>query len=84
MLCSLYEGLYVGCAGVAYMFYYLANSEPLQHRREEYLIKARNYIEVALSYSMSKQCRDPLASFLLGNGGVYAIGALIFHDVGTL
>ena len=74
----------MGCAGVAYMFYYLANSEPLGHQRENYLIKSRNYMDVALSYSLGERCRDPLVSFLLGSGGVFAIGALIYHDTGKL
>lgn len=72
----------MGCAGVAYMFYYLAQSEPLAHMRDDLMTKARNYMDVSLSYSLGKRCRDPPASFLLGGAGVFAVGALIYYDLG--
>jgi len=50
-------GLYVGCAGVAYMLYYLAQAEVLAEKRQELLTRARNYTDVALSYAGSKHCR---------------------------
>ena len=75
-------GLYVGCSGIAYMFYYLANSENFAEQKQELLTRARNYIDVSLSYCESKQNRDPAAAFLLGNGGVYAVASLIYADIG--
>ena len=75
-------GLYVGCGGLAYMFYYLAESEPFADMRQEMLTRARNYLDVSLSYAASKRCRDPPASFLLGPGGVYATGSLIYRGQG--
>lgn len=75
-------GVYVGCAGVAYMFYYLAQSEIFQDMRQDLLTKARNYADVALSYAAGKRCRDPPAAFLLGPGGVYAVGSLVYNDIG--
>ena len=76
-------GLYVGCAGAAYMFYYMSQTDDFADMRGELLTKARNYMDVALSYAESR-CRDPTeqASFLLGRGGVYAVGALIYNALG--
>ena len=75
-------GLYVGCAGIAYMFYYLANSEIFSDYRDEFLTRARNYTDVSLSYATSKRSSDPQAAFLLGGGGVTAVSSLVNHDIG--
>ena len=76
-------GLYVGCAGVAYMFQYIAKTQVFADMREEFLTRARNYMDVSLSYAESR-CRDPTeqAAFLLGRGGVYATAALICKALG--
>ena len=74
--------LYVGCAGVAYMFQYVANMEHFADVKGDYLTRARNYAEVSLSYCKSKKSRDPPAAFLLGPAGVYAVGSLIYSDIG--
>ena len=75
-------GLYVGCAGVAYMYYYIAISEPYSNLRDEMLVRAKNYADVALSYAMGKRSRDPPAAFLLGGGGVFVVSSLIYNAVG--
>ncbi len=77
-------GAYVGCAGVAYMFQRLAESALFAAEKDDFLTKARNYSDVALSYASSKHNRDPPAAFLLGPGGVYAIGSLVYNDLGQL
>ena len=74
--------LYVGCAGVAYMFYYLANSDPFTDKKQEFLTRARNYIDVSLSYAFSRQNRDPPPAFLLGNAGPILAGSMIYADIG--
>ena len=71
-------GLYLGCAGVAYMFYYLAKSEVFSDMREELLTRARNYTEVSLSYCAGPRNRGPPTAFLLGSAGVYATGSLVY------
>ena len=48
------------------------------------LTRARNYMDVSLSYTLGKQNRDPPASFLLGGAGVFAVGALLYHEIGNL
>ena len=74
--------VYVGCAGVAYMFYYLAKSEIFADMKQEYLIKAKNYVDVALSYGSNKNNKDPPPAFMLGNAGAHAVGALVFDSIG--
>lgn len=74
--------LYVGCAGVAYMFYYMANCDVFADKKQELLTRARNYSDVALSYATSKKNRDQPEAFLLGNAGTYVAGSLIYNDIG--
>ena len=45
-----YSGLYVGTAGIAYMFYYLANSYNFREKRSEFLHYAQSYIESSLYF----------------------------------
>ncbi|KAK2183554.1 hypothetical protein NP493_306g00000 [Ridgeia piscesae] len=78
-------GLYLGCAGIAYMLDYLANSEPFANDKsvkEEFLTRARNYADVSLSYANSKSNSDPPAAFLLGSAGVFAVSSLVYSDIG--
>ncbi len=75
-------GLYVGCPGIVYMLYYVASSEAMGHKKQDYLTRARNYADVSLSYCKSKKCRDPPAAFLLGSGGTYAVCSLLYSDMG--
>ena len=74
--------LYVGCAGVAYMLYYVSSFEFFVDVKEDYLAKARNYVDVSLSFCKSRKSRDPPAAFLLGPAGVYAVGSLVYSDIG--
>ena len=64
------------------MFQYVANMEHFADLKGDYLTRARNYAEVSLSYCKSKKSRDPPAAFLLGPAGVYAVGSLIYSDIG--
>ena len=76
-------GLYVGCAGVAYMFYYMAQSEAFADKKEEFLTEAKSYIDVSLKYADGRdRCSTEQVSFLLGRGGVYAVAALIYQALG--
>jgi len=72
--------LYVGCAGVAYMLHYIGTSDVFPEKRHNLLTKARNYIDVSLSYVNSRHNRDQPPAFLLGNAGPYAAGAMIYAD----
>ncbi|XP_074656099.1 lanC-like protein 3 [Tubulanus polymorphus] len=75
-------GLYVGCAGVAYSLYYLSRKSVLQRNKDRWLKQAEEYINVSLEFTRSKRNRDPTTSFLLGAGGVYAVGTLIYNQMG--
>lgn len=71
--------LYVGMAGIAYMFLRLHQS---QHNFDEFqpLSNAQLYINdakrKALPYSHSRS-RDEHCSFLCGNAGIYSVAAVI-------
>ena len=73
-------GLYVGNAGIAYMFYHLAQNRALAAQRPMFLESALKYIKVACLYEESTK-RDK-ASFLLGEAGVAATAALITSAIG--
>ncbi|XP_078618101.1 lanC-like protein 3 isoform X1 [Branchiostoma floridae x Branchiostoma japonicum] len=75
-------GLYVGCAGVAYALWYVAESGNFPDRKEAYLQKAKEYIDVNFQFLVRHEDRSMLASFLLGNAGVYVAGALIYNSLG--
>lgn len=74
-------GLYVGIAGVSYMYYYLSTLPPFAAKREELLLSAENYLNPALSY-IEKSSKKDKVGFLLGGSGVYAVAALIMADLG--
>ena len=44
-------GLYVGVAGIAYAFYYIAEHKDFADRRQEYLEKAAQYIQVCQKWT---------------------------------
>ncbi|GAB1605443.1 lanC-like protein 3 [Argonauta hians] len=68
-------GLYVGNAGVAYMFYCLTKSKTLTPEFKKYCSEQCHiYYEAALNFTESSNDRDPAVSFLLGKTGVYSVG----------
>jgi membrane transport protein XK len=75
-------GLYLGCAGVAFSLYRLAVTDPLSASRDKLLSTAVEYTDVALAYATTRRTRDPVSSFLLGPGGVFAVGSLVYDAVG--
>jgi len=75
-------GLYVGAAGLAYAYYYLARSDPFNSHRDDLLQTAKKYMDASLEASMSKHSRDPSTSFLLGGAGVFSVGSLINSMLG--
>ncbi|GLV43553.1 uncharacterized protein CBL_04095 [Carabus blaptoides fortunei] len=74
------NGLYLGSAGIAYMFYHLSKNPALKNHQQEYLNNAMQYIQPALlvATKLENKTRD-LPSFLLGNSGIYAVAAAIFQ-----
>lgn len=74
------DGLYLGTAGVAYMFYHISKVPALRSCRQQFLTSAVEYIQPALD--LAAKCDNVmknLPSFLLGNGGIYAVASAIFH-----
>nr|CAB3263378.1 lanC-like protein 3 [Phallusia mammillata] len=78
-------GLYVGCAGVAYALYYLVKCGHFPEQSQSFLESAKSYISAALHHCSRKNTRPRnQVSFLLENGGVYAVAALIYKQTGEL
>lgn len=77
-------GLYVGIAGIAYMFYYLSKSPVFNFRRDDFISKGLEYINQAEKYQLKKPIRDPSDStgFLLGGSGVHAVAACLYQCAG--
>lgn len=74
------NGLYLGTAGIAYMFYHLSKNPSLKNHQQEYLNNAKEYIQPALYVAAkSEKNTQNLPGFLLGNSGIYAVAAAIFH-----
>ncbi|XP_060589848.1 lanC-like protein 3 [Ruditapes philippinarum] len=74
-------GLYVGNAGIAYMFYCLAQNEAFKDMRSTYLEQAVMYTNVSQEYVKSSS-RDK-ASFILGEAGVQAVSCLVYEASGS-
>lgn len=77
------DGIYLGTAGVAYMFYHLSKIPLLSDRKSTFLNKAVEYIKPALVVSgyLADKKKD-VPSFILGNCGVYAVASAIYNAVG--
>ena len=76
-------GLYVGNAGVAYMFYHLSVINAFGDVKRNLLEKALQYFNISMKYATSSRCRDPGPSFILGKAGVFAVGSLIAREQGN-
>jgi hypothetical protein len=73
-------GLYVGIAGISYMFYHMSLSPTFVEEKSKLLGKGLEYIEPALEYA--QRHKTDKSAFLLGNAGIYAVAAALFHAVG--
>lgn len=74
------DGIYLGTAGVAYMFYHLSKVPAFRKMQQNYLANAVDYLRPALQIAARYEKRTKhLPSFILGNGGVYAVASAIFH-----
>ncbi|KAJ8978929.1 hypothetical protein NQ317_002990 [Molorchus minor] len=77
------EGIYLGTAGIAYMFYHLSKVPTLSKYKSEYLDKAVAYLKPALTVaSHTAGKRKDVPSFILGNCGIYAVAAAIYKSAG--
>ncbi len=72
-------GLYIGPAGVAYAYWYLA-SKGIDE--SDLLEKARDRLSANLAYATNRQSRrdSEKVGFLIGHSGVYALAALLAPD----
>lgn len=74
-------GLYVGVAGIGYMFYHMSLSPTFVGERCKLLEKGLEYIQPALEYA--ERNKSQKSAFLVGNAGIYAIAAAVYHTLGV-
>lgn len=74
-------GIYVGNAGIAYMFYCLAQNESFKDMRSSYLEKAVIYGNISQEYVRNSS--HDKASFILGEAGVLAVSSLVYEATGS-
>jgi hypothetical protein len=78
-------GLYVGIAGIGYMFYHTSLSPRYAAEKSNLIVKGLEYIEPALEYVERHQSdKSQKSAFLLGNAGVYAVAAALYRALGML
>ncbi|XP_057654525.1 lanC-like protein 3 homolog [Diorhabda carinulata] len=77
------EGIYLGTAGIAYMFYHLSNIPSLSSKKSLFLNQAIMYLKPALVVAGCNKTED-VASFMLGSAGIYAVAAAVYKSIGEL
>jgi hypothetical protein len=76
-------GLYVGIAGIGYMFYHMSLSPTFSDEKSKLLEKGLEYVEPALEFAERHQRdKSQTSAFLLGNAGIYAVAAALYHALG--
>ncbi|KAK4884039.1 hypothetical protein RN001_000310 [Aquatica leii] len=74
------DGLYLGTAGIAYMFYHLSKISTFQSHSSAFIDNATEYLQPSLAVAQKYACSvKDVPSFLLGNCGIYAIASVIYH-----
>lgn len=77
------DGLYLGSAGVAYMYYHLSKNLQLQQHREKFLARAEQYLKPALAVLKKNTRITDVPGFILGHCGVYAVAAALYNAAGN-
>ena len=74
-------GLYVGCAGIGYMMYHVAQSGLFPHLKTDLLAKAEIYYTRSAA-TLSKRPRWEYPGFLFGLAGTTAVGSAMYRESG--
>lgn len=77
------DGIYLGTAGVSYMYYHLSKNVHLSQHRSKFLLKAEEYLKPALHVLAKNPRVNDIPGFILGHCGVYAIAAAFYNAVGN-
>jgi lantibiotic modifying enzyme len=75
------DGLYLGTAGISYMYYHLSKIPSLNEHKQTLLMKSVEYLTPAFS-AMKNSSRRDVPSFILGKSGVYAVASAIYKAIG--
>ncbi|KAF2895124.1 hypothetical protein ILUMI_11054 [Ignelater luminosus] len=77
------DGLYLGTAGIAYMFYHLSKIPALHEIRTSLLKEAVEYIRPSLAVAQKyANKKKDVPSFILGNCGIYAVASAVYKATG--
>ncbi|KAH1016172.1 hypothetical protein HUJ04_007440 [Dendroctonus ponderosae] len=76
------DGIYLGTAGIGYMFYHVSKHSTFSFNKDIYLQKALQYIQPALKAAQSTKSLKDFPSFILGPAGVYAVAAVLYNSIG--
>ncbi|CAH0559452.1 unnamed protein product [Brassicogethes aeneus] len=77
------DGLYLGTAGISYMYYHLSKNIIFREEQTDLLGEAVKFLKPAINVA-TYNTRHPadLPSFVLGNCGIYAVSAAIYEALG--
>lgn len=75
------DGLYLGTAGISYMYYHLSKIPNLTEHRSRFLLKGVEYLGSAFN-AMRDNSQKDIPSFILGNSGLYAVASAIYKAIG--
>ncbi|XP_019870028.2 lanC-like protein 3 [Aethina tumida] len=79
------DGIYLGTAGIAYMFYQISKNPIFENQKTHLLNVAIHYMKPELSIAKySTKYPADIPSFILGNGGIYAVAAAIYSTLGDM
>lgn len=77
------DGLYLGTAGTAYMFYHLSKIAAFTDQKRQLLQSALEYIQPSLKVCAEEVNLCDVPAFMLGNCGVYAVASAIYDALGN-
>ncbi|KAK4319693.1 hypothetical protein Pmani_009353 [Petrolisthes manimaculis] len=80
-------GLYVGLPGAVFTFLRLAKLPEFAAERSQLLQQATEYLKPSLECAQQTRSRGSkvdVAAFILGNGGVYAVAAVLSKELGNI
>ncbi|RXG56860.1 LanC-like protein 3 [Armadillidium vulgare] len=77
-------GLYVGLAGVAYMFYHISKIPSSQSVKKEYLEQGLKFIQIPLQLAYQNKLGRHITDktgFLTGNAGIFAVASVLLKQM---
>ncbi|XP_018334169.1 lanC-like protein 3 homolog [Agrilus planipennis] len=78
------DGVYLGTAGVSYMFYHISKIPTFIDQKDVLLKSGLEYLKPALKVALKCAPRTKdVPAFILGNSGIYAVASVLFNALGN-